>query len=139
MLEDKGIKPSVSLQSLMTSQKSETYSSINLEGRNVKITRSSFESGTGELSHRMSCSRDHPRTRRRLPFFDSNNRHSPESRTAVSLDISVHARGGSVLLIANIARRGREEKGLVRTDRHGRLIASKRANITVLHARLMRQ
>lgn len=70
-----------------------------------------FESGTGELSRRMSCSCDHPRTQRRLPFFDSNNRHSPESRAVVSLDISVHAHGGyKVLPIANIARAGVEKE-----------------------------
>jgi len=76
----------------MTNQKSKNYSSINLGGRNVKITQSPFESGTEELSRRMSCSRDHPRTRRRLPFLDSNNRHSPESRAAASFDISIHVR-----------------------------------------------
>jgi len=121
----------------MTNQKSKNYSSINLEGRNVKITQSPFESETEELSRRMLCSRDHPRTRRRLPFLDSNNRHSLESRAAVSLDISVHAHDGSVLPIVNIMR-GRR-KGFVRTQQHERLIASKCTNITVLRARLMRQ
>jgi len=87
----KGVKQNTPLRSLMTNQKSKNYSSINLEGRNVKITQSPFESETEELSRRMLCSRDHPRTRRRLPFLDSNNRHSLESRAAVSLDISVHA------------------------------------------------
>lgn len=57
----------------------------------------------------MSCSRDHPRTRRRLPFFGSNNRHSPESRAAISLDISVHAHGGSVLPIARVSRAQRRK------------------------------
>lgn len=86
----------------------------------------------------MSCSCDHPRTQRRLPFFDSNNRHSPESRAAVLLDISVHAHGVAVRSYGSRISRAEKRKG-TRENRTARLIASKRANITVLRARLMRQ